>query len=592
MPFRAFPDQPIRWNLDQSLLGSIDIFHPGYPTLDPLFSVHASDSGGIHYNVAYYGCCIIADNCWTSCEGKIKTTEGVPFFSTTPDPSTRIEVPDDLILRGREYYFQVPPFTDAVDPKKRRYPIIPNFANWIFPPNIPKPWQTLPEWSLTNLSKRFFDPTNIQQSGLELSVGGVASSRRSVQRTAHGSPSRLSSAESEPTRIVDDRPFVYHDECCRISRSLIALEEAHIIPASADAWFMSNRMRRFQPSLAGSAPIDDYPNITPLRADVHFLLDRNTLTIVPKPDSQNAQQSTLFCHILHSPGKGVNHIRETLSFYQDVPCLPLFGVPKEYIFARFAWAVLNIRSMPIVKVATRTLLLRVVKDLENNPLESVNRRSTTTFYRKQTPSSRNPGSSSIGSKRSYNEAQDQEEPPEVETDIILHDSSHHCCSRPFDYPTNLDPSVRWDRSGSVPRPIMSFADSDYYTRPFDRLGSVEADAVAVNLRKGSRSHSPYEHESPCEQDSLYEPSVSGSDKNIGMSDWHSKEASPVYVSVEEDEPLPPLARSIETLKSSSTDTLGNVGLVATSGLLDHHDSESKHPSKAIKVFDHTLMDSS
>ncbi|OTB17210.1 hypothetical protein K445DRAFT_310577 [Daldinia sp. EC12] len=294
-PFRWFrtsnpPTLPTGENR-KKLLKLIDIYHPGYPDLNPLLSLHASDDGGVHYTIAYYACCIVAGNIWKPDEGRTKKMDE-PFLSKTRKP-TPIDIPEDDILRERRYYFHNPDtqYSDF------RYPIISSFDHWIFPANLPAPWESL----------------------------------------------RLSTSSASETTEDPPPAVTYHNEACRITAHLNGLDMAHMIPQVCSSWFSANYMREYaSSSTVYNNALDDTSNRLPLRTDVHRFLDRSHLTIAPKPNPKSSPTATrsytLATHVLRPPGKSDQANLEMINFYHNLKVYPLIRIPIEYTFARFAWS--------------------------------------------------------------------------------------------------------------------------------------------------------------------------------------------------------------------------------------------------------------
>ncbi|KAI1808178.1 hypothetical protein F4811DRAFT_503336 [Daldinia bambusicola] len=307
--FRSFhssdPPPPPTAERRKKLLGLVDIYHPGYPNSSPLLSLSASDDGGIHYTVVYYACCIVAGNVWKEKEGRDKN-QNEPFLSENRSPKP-IDIPGDDILRNKRYYFHVP---DPAYPNYR-YPIVTSFTYWIFPKSLPAPWESLKP-PLTS-------PAN---------------------RTEAVTPSSAPPRGSPPPAVS------CHTEACRVTGHLNGLDLAHIIPEASEAWFRANFMREYSTSSSmHNDPLNDSPNLIPLRTDIHRFLDRSQLTLVPKPNpktgSTTNQSYTLVSHVLRAPGKSDEGNLEMIRFYHDLKVYTLIGNPIEYLFARFAWSLFD-----------------------------------------------------------------------------------------------------------------------------------------------------------------------------------------------------------------------------------------------------------
>ena len=108
----------------------VRILHPDYSeTENTLLCLCALDNDGIDYDTALVACGIVTGNTFT---GFFATREaGAQGFE-------RVTRPDDGILRGSEYFFQLP--DDAA--WGRPYPVAPRFEDWTFPHDaMPSPWR-------------------------------------------------------------------------------------------------------------------------------------------------------------------------------------------------------------------------------------------------------------------------------------------------------------------------------------------------------------------------------------------------------------------------------------------------------------------
>ncbi|KAI2601784.1 hypothetical protein GGR54DRAFT_626968 [Hypoxylon sp. NC1633] len=119
---------------------SIYTYHPSYPGNHRLLTLHASDDGGLYYDVAYYACCVVAGNIWTQYQGKDPEQKEHPFLSESRDRSEPRAT--DNILRAKRYYFHVPKY--APD---EPFPVIASFRHWQYPlaTKLPHPWRGIPE---------------------------------------------------------------------------------------------------------------------------------------------------------------------------------------------------------------------------------------------------------------------------------------------------------------------------------------------------------------------------------------------------------------------------------------------------------------
>ncbi|KAL9003999.1 MAG: hypothetical protein Q9188_003161 [Gyalolechia gomerana] len=259
-------------------LHQIEFKHPAYPASSNTFLIlHAFDhpNGGLHYNTAKIACGIITGNRWDG------------SFRRDVDENDLVYGDDDIMPSG-VYYFILPGFNyDSIEDS---YPITPNFAEWRFPhDNLPVNWR-LPPGVFPNY------------------------------------PSRTQSQSVLAVTIRDN------DEC-RVSGRNEQHEVAHIIPVEEDQWFHTNRMTNYvlDPLRRGQSGISDVNNQLLIRRDIHQSFDKEKkFVFVPKKPSTNA--SNMVVHLL-SPS------REYGLLYHNSLTRSLDAVPRQYLFARYAWAI-------------------------------------------------------------------------------------------------------------------------------------------------------------------------------------------------------------------------------------------------------------
>ncbi|EJT71213.1 hypothetical protein GGTG_10473 [Gaeumannomyces tritici R3-111a-1] len=206
-------------------------------------------------------------------------------FSLDRSAAVSVERPSDGVLREPEYFFQLP---GPLDPP---YPIVPRFSHWLFPhDNLPPLWQ---RWAA--------DATAATRTG-------------EVARR------------------------------CVLSNYGDGLEMAHLLPASEDDWWYSNRMQRYSPmQLFSSSPINGPANLLTLRADLHRVFDERHFCLVPKVgdnsggDADPLESPQLVLHVFNSTPSG-----QLPGLWHNRAAHPIPAtVAVECLFARFAWTVLS-----------------------------------------------------------------------------------------------------------------------------------------------------------------------------------------------------------------------------------------------------------
>lgn len=134
---------------------------------------------------------------------------------------------------------------------------------------------------------------------------------------------------------------------CSLSGFSYAVNGAHIIPREKDPWFTRNEM-----SFDGD--INTSSNIIPLRKDLHKCFDDQWFVIIPKPTSSSTRYVT---HILLPQAAQIwpnFHNIELQCFSQ------LYG--RRFLFARFAWAILQQVKPFIITGVPRKVIQRIIND--------------------------------------------------------------------------------------------------------------------------------------------------------------------------------------------------------------------------------------
>jgi HNH endonuclease len=148
-------------------------------------------SGAIHYGTAFLACALIAGNVWDG------------YFTTTVD-GERIEMENDRLLFGDNYYFHVPS-SDC-------YPIYPSFKEWF-----------------SGVSQVVPSGDNVPASNLALTV-------------------------------------VTRDRHCQVTGCHDRIEAAHICPRKESDWFDKNGMFRYNLNRHLLNSIGDTSNAITLRS--------------------------------------------------------------------------------------------------------------------------------------------------------------------------------------------------------------------------------------------------------------------------------------------------------------------------------------
>lgn len=192
------------------------------------------------------------------------------------------------------------------------YPITPTFVHWVFPHgNLPPPWRSL-----------------------------------HIRELSHDEMGDL-------PRMFRDAVAV-RDKGCRMTLSRCGIEAAHLVPSKMDGWFANNGMALCRWDQSSSPIINDLGNLISLRADVHTMLDRKELLMMPKVTGDGSY--TLVSHLLRSHSR---YLYEQNALWHNRTFQDLSGVVVEFLFARFAWAIFNEVTIPFLDMVPRPITVRV-----------------------------------------------------------------------------------------------------------------------------------------------------------------------------------------------------------------------------------------
>ncbi|KAL9104947.1 MAG: hypothetical protein Q9163_000192 [Psora crenata] len=273
----------------------VEFKHPAYPPgLDKFLTLPAFDhpNGGLHYNTAKIACGVFAGNRWDG------------FFTVDKDGEA-LDCDGEDILPPGPYYFHLPGYQD--DRIETSYPLTPNFKQWKFPHgDLPPNWQHAP---------------NTQQP--------LSQEMRSNASIA---------------------VYIRDTDQCRVTGRRVQCEVAHIVPVEVDDWFRANAMSQYviNPLRQSQAGISDINNMMLLRRDIHRSFDQDRMfVLVPKKPAQH--QGNMVTHLIIPSDEYRFLYHNTLTYSLD-------SIPREYLLARFAWALLP-RMEPFLLTEVPRLLI-------------------------------------------------------------------------------------------------------------------------------------------------------------------------------------------------------------------------------------------
>lgn len=160
---------------------------------------------------------------------------------------------------------------------------------------------------------------------------------------------------------------------CAITNTIYASTHAQLIPREEHQWFNENGMGLYG---GGSRTLDDQHNFLPLKADLYVCFDQRVFAMVPKP-MRGPDGETSNRYVLH-----VFDGRESefAALYQNRPVENLSSGSREYLFARFAWAVFSlIRPFLTSGVGRRITRFRIKASTEEDDEGSIQTEMQTIF---------------------------------------------------------------------------------------------------------------------------------------------------------------------------------------------------------------------
>ncbi|XXG99544.1 hypothetical protein Hte_005883 [Hypoxylon texense] len=289
---------------------AISIRHPGYPErAGPLLSFPALDFNGIDYDLAIHACYIIVGNIWPR-DGI--SNEDVPYLSYSKSPR---DLCPTLVIR---------PLASA-GPKP--YPITPSFDNWQFPhiSNTPPLHPTLPSDDVP------IDPLDIPTETAPTPF--LPAAWRAATIPAFIAP---------PTDLTGRVAVIDRDRTCRVTQYGMGVEAAHLVPKEAESWFNINHMKWYARKPGDSRPIDDLNNMLLLRGDIHHMLDRRELIIIPK------KLNDRYVFVLKVIKSNARYLYDAYVIYHNRICQDFLGVRIEFLFGRFAWNIFHPETMHVI----------------------------------------------------------------------------------------------------------------------------------------------------------------------------------------------------------------------------------------------------
>lgn len=285
---------------------------------------HAEYGRGVHHGTALEACSIIACNSKGFLSPKL--------LQSPPDHIPSL----NSLLTARVYYFYPKAWIRSRSQEDLVYPVCPSFKDWQFPHGaVPADWMFV---------YKYTHPVPPHNGELLTIIVRNTNTVPNIPK-----PSQYSMAVAQ------------RDGTCRVSGFTDCTETAHLVPWVEDGWvyfdpfifspppkrtltcrpqFTRNEMEIYNlnAGLPSHLLTSDIQNCLRLRSDIHSQLDAGNFVFVPKC-------GTSCIHFLtptHEYGR-LLHNRKTEEF----------DVAPEFVYARFAWAVLPLAQAFAAKIGVK-----------------------------------------------------------------------------------------------------------------------------------------------------------------------------------------------------------------------------------------------
>ncbi|KAI0385907.1 hypothetical protein F5Y04DRAFT_245022 [Hypomontagnella monticulosa] len=383
--------QPSAVDSSINLSHYVEVRHPGYPEVyNSLLQFPALENDGVDYDMVYYACCILTDNCWNPDTNPVDIRDDInaqpPSGQSSFQPRTSRQASPKRSLstssaRSNTPLASSPSGTKPTTPAgSTQLPSAPNVPGASFPSSALSSPPSDPYLSKSRVSGRevinrppngllrrgtyyFHIPEHTGQEPYPITPSfthwvfpekPIPRPWREVEILPIP-PSK----EAAIALAANDDAIIVRDESCRISRFSCGLEKAYLVPTAEEVWFQFNRMNRFNYNASSIPSIDDVANRILLRADIHHVFDSKGLVIIPKLEDS---KYNLVTYILHTNRL---YIPELHPLFHNRRCQEFYGVSKEDLFARFAWSIFNNMTIRILDTKGVPIFIRM-RILENN----------------------------------------------------------------------------------------------------------------------------------------------------------------------------------------------------------------------------------
>ncbi|KAF7548348.1 hypothetical protein G7Z17_g7113 [Cylindrodendrum hubeiense] len=174
------------------------------------------------------------------------------------------------------------------------------------------------------------------------------------------------------------------------------IPETYVIPVEEEEWFTQNGMNRYG-GLINPRQLRNPKNLIYLRADIRRLFDAGLFAIAPKPELILKEPEAVAAAAAAGPTNYVVHVfggdaPEFCGIYHNRLVPNLVNTSPEYLFARFAWAVLHLVN-PFVMAGTqrKVILYQPHQGRPQWAVEEISGATLATCYVRPPPGTISPG---------------------------------------------------------------------------------------------------------------------------------------------------------------------------------------------------------
>ncbi|KAJ8125380.1 hypothetical protein O1611_g8259 [Lasiodiplodia mahajangana] len=370
LPLARQPPQSPPFTAAPTKYPLVRIKHPGYGdlpnntllTLPAVDSIGLSSSGrswGLHHRTALTAGAIIANNAFDKA-----------YFSHDQKGRERVTTPLDGILIPGDYWLQLKGREPASGPGTDTA-LTAAVSSSVSPPPGAEPSTSSHNTPTRTPSSRNGDEEAHVPYEIVPSFGDWQFPHNKL-------PLEWKLPHTPPPGQQDTNPLPMAQETtrCYLTDFRMGINKCHLIPSEKSDWFGINGMARYASS--PTSTINDESNLAILRADFYQLFGRRRFSIVPKPSTTLPSRDSLLSTLPAEPQPNalVIHVLEDdkdngefPDLYQNASIQPKYvsKLSREFLFARFAWALFPLLR-PFLQSSTPRYLTVRVKDKDGSSM--------------------------------------------------------------------------------------------------------------------------------------------------------------------------------------------------------------------------------